>query len=88
MATKTLTRAWLYAGKTYGPGEVEMGDGDGQMPEDAMKSLEARGAFGADAPAADAPLTRAAPLISTVAHPDDGKAAASDEAPSVPAKRK
>lgn len=94
MATKTLTRAWLYAGTMYGPGEVETGAGPGQLSQEAEQALEAKGAFepapdpdSRGIPAPGAPVvqergtvTERAPLINTVAHPTDTPASRSANA--------
>jgi len=42
MAKATLDKTWIYAGKFYGPGEVE-------LPDEAHAALQAKGAFGTEA---------------------------------------
>ena len=64
----TLAQTWIYGGRTYGPGEVEVGDAPGQMPKDAAEALEKRGAFGDDVPLA--PLRTG--VVDTVQHKVDG----------------
>jgi hypothetical protein len=52
MAKQTLNQEWIFAGKRYGPGEVD-------LPDDAAEALKARGAFGDEPTAAEAAHTAA-----------------------------
>jgi len=47
MTTETLTAAWIFSGKVYGPGEAD-------LPEDAHKALGEKGAFTPEVVAAEA----------------------------------
>lgn len=49
MPKVTLAEGWVYAGKRYGPGEVELAD----LPDGARDALGKKGAFG-EGPVADA----------------------------------